>query len=75
MALSLDLEDDEAEAFTATATDRGDVDDVRCKHCEHCPCVLDQMDPDLDPTRNLYDHLMWRGDDMKDDDVTNKEIR
>jgi hypothetical protein len=75
MALSLDLEDDEAEAFTATATDRGDVDVVRCKHCEHCPCVLDQMDPDMDPTRNLYDHLMCRGDDMKDDDVTNKEIR
>ena len=45
-----------------------------CKHCLQAPCYLDQVDPELDSRRTLYEHLMFRGETMAEIEQPFKEI-
>ena len=46
-----------------------------CKHCLQVPCYLDQVDPELDSKRTLYEYLMYHGETMTGNDSSDKEVR
>jgi hypothetical protein len=53
-----------------------DVKEVKeCKHCLQTACFLDQKVDSLDSNTDLFNYLMDQGDSMKEDGLTNKEIR
>jgi hypothetical protein len=46
-----------------------------CEACNSSPCVLSDVDPDLDQDKTLYEYLAHVGESMQDGGQSNKEIR
>jgi hypothetical protein len=46
-----------------------------CEACNRAPCVLSEVDPDLDQDKSLYEYLVSVGEKLQENGSTNKEIR
>jgi hypothetical protein len=64
---------DEPSAFVFEGSN--DDEPKLCGACNRAPCVLSEIDPDLDQDKSLYEYLVSIGEQMQEDGSTNKEIR